>query len=501
MASACFTLVIGALVLLTLYLIKKYTYWKRRGIPTVRGIVPFVGNILPVLTMKYNFFDYNTKLYNDYKNYSMIGYYKLLKPVLLIRDPELVKTVMQSKFSNFHDTGISLRPELDPLLSKDPFFASGDEWSRGRKKLTYAFSNTKLKVFYAAVSGVCKKFEDFLIRQLTDNEKYEIELKQLFSKFTAEIVANAGFGLEGFSFQEKKKPEAFEAISQTMSDFSFFRGFINNIVFIPEIRNLLRLRLLPREFDQLFRNIVKESLEIRRNDPTPKNDYLQLMMDLSKSTNEPISDEDTAAGALSFYVNGFETSGNTLSFVSYYLATHPDIQEKLRQEITSKIADYEGVLTFEALKEMTYMDQVISESLRCYPVISSFSRVCTEAYELQGPDGLKCRVEPGTQVIIPVHALQVDPQYWSDPEVFDPERFNEDRKKSIVKMTFLPFGEGPRMCVGMKMGMLQVKSCLATLLNKYKLELSNKTQLPLKLSPYAFVTVPIGGLWVHISKI
>lgn len=500
MTSACFTLVIGALVLLTLYLIKKYTYWKRRGIPTVRGIVPFVGNILPVLTMKYNLFDYNTKLYNDYKNYSMVGYYKLLKPVLLIRDPELVKTVVQSNFSNFHDTGIAVRPELDPLLSRDPFFSSGETWSRSRKRLTYAFSNAKLKVLYGAVNEVCKKFEDYLGR-LTDNEKREIELKQLFSKFSGEVAANAGFGLEGLCFQEKKTPEAFDAIPQSVFQVSFFRGLINNLVFIPEIKNLLRLRLLPRQFDQLFRNIVKETLEARRKDPTPRNDYLQLMMDLSKSSNQPVDEEDIISGGLSFYVNGFETSSNTLSFVSYHLATHPDVQEKLRQEITSKIAKYEGVLTFEALKEMTYMEQVISESQRCYPVASSFARQCTEACEIQGTDGLKCRVEPGTEVIIPVHGLHLDQRYWSDPDLFDPERFNEENKQNIVKMTFLPFGEGPRMCVGIKMGMLQVKSCLATLLNKYKLELSNKTQLPLKLSPYAFVTVPIGGLWVHISKI
>ena len=91
--------------------------------------------------------------------------------------------------------------------------------------------------------------------------------------------------------------------------------------------------------------------------------------------------------------------------------------------------------------------------------------------------------------------------YWVNPNVFDPERFNDERKQTIEKMTFLPFSEGPRICVGMRMTMLQVKACLATLLSNYKLELSPSTQVPLKISSHYFLSEPIGGNWVYISEL
>lgn len=501
MASACLTLVIGAVVLLTVYLIKKYTYWKRRGIPTAKGIIPFLGNMLPVLALRCSYLSYNVQLYDDYKKLSMVGYYKFLKPVLLIREPQLVKTVMQGNFSSFSDTGMMIRPELDPLLSKNPFFNIGDAWSRARKRMTNAFSNAKLKVLHGAITGVCTKFEDFLNRQLSSGDRYEVELKQLFAKFTGEVVANAGLGIEGYCFDDKKRSETFHSMLEPLFKPDLFRGIMQIIFFIPELRNLLRLRLIPKQVDNMFRSIVKENLQIRVKDQRPRNDYLQVMIDLEKTDKQVIDEEAIAAEALSLYMDGLETSSTTLSFLGLHLAMYPDVQEKLRQEVKSTIAKHDGVLTFEALKEMTYMDQVINESQRCCPVVAALQRRCTESFELKGSDGLTCRVEPGTDIIIPNYSLQQDPKYWPKPELFDPERFNEERKQDITKMTYLPFGEGPRMCVGMKMALLQMKSCMATLLNKYKLELSKKTQLPLKYVPYSFMLTPLGGTWVHISKL
>lgn len=501
MAFTFFVLLASAALLLILYLVKKYTYWQRRGIPTIKGTLPLIGNLLPVLTLRKNFGDFHTTMYREYNKHSMVGYYKLLHPVLLIREPELIKTVLQSNFSNFHKNGMTIRKDLDPLLSRNPFFNYGEAWSRSRKRMTYAFSNVRLKTLFLTVQGVCKKFGDFLTRRLATDDKYEVELKYLFSKFTGEVVANAGLGIEGYCFEDKKHHAAFDLISDTVFSTTITRAIVTTAMFLPEIRDLFRTRFIPKEFDQFFRNVVKENMDIRRKESVTRPDYLQLMMDLSKSANEEMDQEAIAAEALSFYVDGYETSSITLSFVGYHLATHPDVQDKLRQEVRSTIAKYDGVLTFEGLKEMTYLDRVISESQRIYPVLGSLTKKCTNTITLQGSDGLTCKVEPGTEIIIPLQALHMDPDYWPDPEVYDPERFNENRKQSVVKMTFLAFGEGPRMCVGMKMALLQMKASLATLINKYKIESSPKMKLPLKMSPYYFMLSPEGGLWVNISKI
>ncbi|XP_076620560.1 cytochrome P450 6j1-like [Colletes latitarsis] len=502
MASTCLTFVLGALVLLVVHLINKYSYWKRRGVPTVKGWVPWLGHFLPVLTLRVNASQLLQDMYRDAKNYSMTGFYIMTTPVLLIRDPQLVKTIMQNNFSSFHENATKIQPDLDPLAARNPFFNSGEVWANGRKRLTYAFSSGRLKMLFVAVHGVCKKLEDFLERRLMSNNAYEVELKSLFSKFTGEVVANAGFGIEGFCFEDKPHPESFDKIGRSIMEPTLINGITNTInFFIPFLSKILRISFLPKRVDKWIRRIISENLELRRKSATPRNDFLQVMINLEKTEGEALDEEVLASDALSFFLDGFETSSITLSFVGYQLAVHQDVQQRLRDEVLSTIAKHDGTLTFDALKEMTYMDQVINESQRIYPAAGALTKRCTEEFELQGSDGLCCRVEPGTEIHIPIYALHVDPKYWSDPEVFDPDRFSEDRKQSIEKMTFLPFGEGPRMCVGMRMAILQMKACLATLMRGYKLELSPKTQLPLKLSASHFLSAAVGGLWVNISKI
>ena len=502
MVSTCVTLAVGALSIVILYLLKSYTYWKRRGIPSAKGVIPLLGHALPLLTVRSSYLDLTRKLYGDFKNRSMVGFYKFINPVLLIREPQLVKTVLQTNFSSFHDNAAALVPDADPLLVTNPFFCNGDAWVSGRKRLTWAFSSMRLKILFVAVSEVCKKFQDFLDRRLKSSGKYEVELKYLFSKFTGEVVANAGFGIEGYCFDDEPRPTAFDRIGDEMFKPNAITALLQSILFfMPKLNKILRISFLPKSLEKFFRDLVDESLEVRKKDTTPRNDFLQLMADLEKTNDEKLSKDVLTAHMVSLYGDGFETSSITLSFIGYHLAVHKDVQEKLRAEVQSTIAKHGGQLTFEGLKEMTYMDQVMNESQRCCTAFGIMSKLCTAEFELEGSDGLRCRVKPGTEIAIPVWALHHDPEHWPDPEVFDPDRFSNDRKQDIKKMTFLPFGEGPRMCVGMRMGLLQLKACLASLMNNYRLELSPKTQLPLKFSPAYFLTAPIGGLWVYISKL
>ncbi|KAK9305475.1 hypothetical protein QLX08_003495 [Tetragonisca angustula] len=496
MSSMLFALLVGAFSLLCFYLYLKHNYWKKNGIPTVRGCVPVLGHMLPMITKRMNFSESIRLGYEEHKNHSMVGMYKGTKPVLIVRDLNLVKTVLQSNFSSFHENGFKILPEVDPLLSKNPFFCYGEPWSTGRKRLTYAFSNVRLKILFAAVGGVCKKFEDFLNRRLKTSNKYEVDMKMLFLRFTSEVVANAGLGIEGYCLEDDAGASAFyKRVENT-----FTESLATIIAFhYPSINRLLKFNVLSKSVDGLFRQVVSENLKIRRNASTPNNDFLQLMIDMEK-TGEVIDEETVSAHAVSFYLDGTETSSITLNFIGHNLATHPEIQEKLRKEVKSTIEKHGG-LTFEALKDMTYMNQVISESQRLYPSLGFLHKMCTEEFELQGSDGLTYRIKPGTEVVISVFGLHGDPKYWVNPDVFDPERFNDERKQTIEKMTFLPFGEGPRICVGMRMALLQMKACLATLMNNYKLELSPRTQVPLQMSPHYVMSEPIGGNWVYISKL
>ncbi|XP_017884325.1 cytochrome P450 6a2-like [Ceratina calcarata] len=489
-------------VTLALFLYLKSTYWKRNNIPTAKGCYPIVGHLLPVLAMQKTVGVLIREIYNEYKDCSMVGFYKGLVPSLVIRDPNLVKSVIQTNFSSFNMNGLHSQKDVDHLLAHHPFFTVGEEWSNGRKRLTYAFTSGKLKILFVTIAGVCKKFQDFLDRRLSSNDKYEVELKYLFSKFTGEVAANASMGIEGRCFGDVDDPLAFDQIGQSIFKPNFFTRFI--FIFIglfPSLNRFTKIKIVNEELEQTFRTLVKENLEHRRKESTPRHDFLELMVSLEREEGKQLPLDALTAYSFSFYADGFQTSSVTLSFIGFQLAMHQDVQERLREEVKSVMEKHGDVLTYESLKEMTYMDQVISESQRCYSTLSIMIKVCTQECTLEGSDGLKCRVKPGTEIVIPIYGLHEDPRYWSDPETFDPDRFSGERKHEIKKMTFLPFSEGPRMCVGMRMALLQMKSCLATLVKGYKLELSPKTKLPLKLVPLVFLSEAEGGLWVYVSKL
>lgn len=129
---------------------------------------------------------------------------------------------------------------------------------------------------------------------------------------------------------------------------------------------------------------------------------------------------------------------------------------------------------------------VISETMRKYPTLSGLMRYCTKS--ITTSDGYK--IEPGDTVLIPVWSLHHDPEYFPDPEKFDPERFSEQNKELIKPYTYLPFGEGPRMCIGMRFGQLQTKVGLITILRKCRVEPCAATKIPLVLGPSPMLTVP-----------
>ncbi|XP_017889240.1 cytochrome P450 6k1-like, partial [Ceratina calcarata] len=412
---------------LALYLYLKFTYWKRNNIPTAKGWYPIVGHMLPALTMQKAPGVLVQEMYQQYKDCSMVGFYKGLVPALVVRDPNLVKSVMQTNFSSFPINSFQILEEVDPLLAQNTFVAHGEKWLNGRKRLTYAFTSGKLKIIFVVVAEVCKKFQDYLERRLSSNDKYEVDLKYLFSKFTGEVTANASAGIEGRCFEDVDDPLAFDQIGQALFQPNFFsRIILNFLLLFPSLNRFAKIKFVNEEVQQLFRKMVKENLEHRRGESTPRYDFLEVMVQFEKEEGKQLSLEALTADVLSFFLDGFQTSSTTLSFIGFQLATHQDVQERLREEVKSVLKKHGGVLTFESLKDMTYMDQVIRESQRCYATVSNMNKVCTEECTLEGSDGLKCRVKPGTEIVIPVYGLHKDPTYWSDPETFDPDRFSEE---------------------------------------------------------------------------
>ncbi|CAG2058751.1 unnamed protein product [Timema podura] len=237
-----------------------------------------------------------------------------------------------------------------------------------------------------------------------------------------------------------------------------------------------------------------------------------------------MTDTLLAAQCFVFFLAGFETSSTTISCCLHELAVNPDIQERLRKEVDKVIIKHGGKITYEALQELEYMDAVVDgrstlldnlqlsiqeggghilpepevhgKTLRKYPPVGNLTRFCTKAYQMPGTN---VKIDKETRVVIPVYAIHHDPKYYPDPEKFDPERFSEENIKSRPNFTYLPFGEGPRICIGLRFGRMQVKVGLTALLSKYKFSVCEKTSIPLTFNPISFITLWPRDIHLKIS--
>lgn len=135
--------------------------------------------------------------------------------------------------------------------------------------------------------------------------------------------------------------------------------------------------------------------------------------------------------------------------------------------------------------------------MRKHPAVGTLHRISTVDYTL--PNG--ALMPKGTYVVIPSYAFHRDPALFPEPDKFDPDRFSAERRHQIQPYSFLPFGEGPRICIGIKFGMLQTKLGLAMLLRKFRFETCAKTKIPLEIDSVSLLHIPKGGVWLNVSAI
>ncbi|XP_064415064.1 cytochrome P450 3A30 isoform X3 [Latimeria chalumnae] len=189
-----------------------------------------------------------------------------------------------------------------------------------------------------------------------------------------------------------------------------------------------------------------------------------------------LTDSEILAQSMIFVFAGYETTSSSLSFLAYNLATHTEIQKQLQEEIDDTFPN-QAPLTCDALMRMEYLDMVINESLRLFPPADRLERVCKKSVEVNG-----VTIPQGTVVQIPSHALHYDPVHWPNPEEFRPERFNKENKESQDPYAYLPFGAGPRNCIGMRFALLLMKVAVVSILQKFSFNTCEETQVPLELS-------------------
>ena len=185
-----------------------------------------------------------------------------------------------------------------------------------------------------------------------------------------------------------------------------------------------------------------------------------------------------------FFIAGYETTATTLSFCSYELALNPEVQERLHEEVISAI-DSNGDINYEELSKLPFLDAVLSETLRMYPPVIRLERKSLSDYQL-ADTGIKVR--KGDNIEIPVFAIHHSEEFYDNPFQFNPDRFMPENRHQIKPYTYLPFGAGPRNCIGMRFALMEAKLGLAQIIRRYRFFRSEQTAVPLKFRTVTRIT-------------
>ena len=323
-----------------------------------------------------------------------------------------------------------------------------------------------------------------------------VDMLDWFSKLTLEVILSTAFGVDA-SIQLGENTEMLENAK------TLFRtpGILRQLARLPFGKSLLKLmQSLSGNKPLYFQGVAKEIIKSRRQQGlTGRKDLLHLMMVANEETTvegvSKLSDEEIIAQSIVFLLAGYETSSNTLSFTLYHLAVNPDVQDKLRKEIIEAMESNAKKPLYDVAQSIEYLDCVITESQRLCPPVSQVNRECSEDYDLNG-----IHIPAGTEILIPIYALHHDPDAWQDPEKFDPERFRGPAKEARHAFQFLPFGAGPRNCIGMRFALMEIKIALVRILTKYKFVQSSETQVPLIIHPGATLSAK-GGVRVRVETV
>lgn len=487
-------LLLGAFTLLYIWLKWNYSYWKRCKVP---GPEPtfFLGNIGSTFSFSEHWGVVVANWYNNYPNEPYIGYYKMMRPSIVVRDPDLIKDILITEFDSFRANDFNLSRKYDPLLAQNPFFNIDDDWREGRKTIIPAFSQSKIKSLMPAMNDVGENFVKF-IRSYSSDE--DVNAKDLSLRFTTENVIKCSFSIEPGCFDKENESE-FVAMGKAMFAPSFWIGL--KFLLMPLIPNwaidYIPVPFVPPEADRLFRNLVTTNKASRSSDQQ-RNDIFEMLLQLQTKHN---FDEAFLAGhAMSLFGDGTETSSVVFSYILYELALNPHCQEKLLEEITANMAKHGGKLTMEGLQEMNYLEGVILEALRKHPALMAMMKVCTKPYTLPKTSGQSeaVTIQPGTVVAFPVLAIHRDPKYYPNPEEFIPERFSPEEQRNRHKGTFLGFGEGPRICLGMRFAIAQLKIGLAHVVRAMHIKIS-PNQKPIVIDPQTLLSYPKDGILVRFE--
>ncbi|XP_017779575.1 PREDICTED: cytochrome P450 6k1-like [Nicrophorus vespilloides] len=480
------------LLLLYWYFARIFRYWKTRNVPYIEPVFPF-GNFKNVALMRESIGVFVANMYKSSKE-DFIGIWVLTTPSLIFRSPELLKHILVKDFNYFYDRPVLAEEDVDFIGANMLFFQKNPEWKAVRSKIGAVFSLSKLRGMVTIVDKIGEDMMKYLKKSGND---FEMNSRELCAKLTTDVIVSCGFGINANCFEDEKSP--FREAGKKLFDLTLFNCLRVICYFlVPSIARLFKISFFDPKGVNFLRRVFWQAIDEREESKISRHDLIDILINLRQSESIPnFVGDKLAAQSIQFYAAGFETTSTGFSFSLYQIALHPDIQEKLRDEIHQFYNEHHE-FTYDNIKSLTYLDKVFSETLRMHPGLPFLNRMTMNDYTI--PE-TKHVIEKGTPIYISVLGLHFDPEYYPDPEIFDPERFSEENIKSRPEYAYLPFGNGPRNCIGARFAVMVTKICVAKILLQYKIEACEATPKKIEYDPNSFLAAPKGALTLRFIKI
>ena len=376
-----------------------------------------------------------------------------IKEAIVTTNPAVIEHVLKTNAENYHKSEIQMK-RMGHFLGKGLLTTHGEAWRTQRRLIQKGFDRKQLEVLSSIMQdSLAESLRDFD----TEARAGAVDIYPHLMKMTFGMVARSLFGA-------RLKDENIDLISETISTIQEFmvrqtiQPYLNPWFTVTgELRKHEEMRV---RADGILLDYIR-----RRRRETPGHDLLQILMDARYSDGSGMSDELVLSESMQLLVAGHETSSNALSWLLYLLSSRPNCLERLRQEFDSVLDG--AALSYSHVSKFEFATQVIQEALRLYPPFWMVDRMA-----LSDDSAGDFDIPRGSTVIVFVYGAHHSPRYWHNPENFDPDRFNKANEKLHTPFTYLPFGAGPRGCIGGNYAMLQILMILSILLRKYDLQLA-----------------------------
>ncbi|KAL6257078.1 hypothetical protein P5V15_012012 [Pogonomyrmex californicus] len=481
------------------YFSKDMNYFKKHGI-LYKPPLPILGNMGPSIFGLKSTAEFIEEFYNLNSEAKYVGVFDMpTTPVIMVRDPELIKSITLRHSDAFLDHRSFVNETQDPIFGKNLFSIRGEKWRQVRALLSPAFTSSKMKNMFKLISERGANFSTFLAQ--LPSEQRMVQMKDVFARYTNDVILTCAFGVNVDSMRNpKNEVYVYGKEMTTFNNVTLLKLYIYK--HLPWLARLINLRLIREKAANFFRDLLEATIKTRDENGIIRPDMLQLMMEnRGKGDKTQLIIEDMVAQAFSFFFGGFDSTSSLMCFAAHEIAINQDIQKKLQNEIDRILEENDGQVFYEAVNAMEYLDAVICEALRMYPVIPQMDRLCVKNFELPPalPGKKPFTIKKECGIWIPIYSLHHDPKYFEEPEKFDPQRFlGEKRKNSLNCGAYFPFGLGPRMCIGNRFALIEIKILFFHLLARCNLKVCHKTPIPIKLAD-GFLLKPKDGFWLNVE--